>query len=490
MSNGLNAFRDGFGVTPCTTSVLSCLAPAVFRSLGGTSRRLRRGQFDGPLRSASHVAGLHATVSTTPIALPSNQSPPKHTSSTVSPRNNRFFDARVSLLDPYLPLELRSKDWLENLAHFEGIRPIHTLPKLLSEVQRSRPHYLSFLSYIGLLQGRWAALLWLVKAVVGTDQPALAVTNDKPFYQMPWDTDISLDELTSTSNPPYKIITESPQNLTPFSLEQSTKSYKMNWQGKPADSDNDLIGHIWQCVGSLILAAADSGAEESTEIMSHVHQILAYMHHYDIIPTSLYNYKPAKDYTALQRPPTLHLLSSRIWTILSDSAWKAHEKEIIAEAAQVGAKYVYKGHELPGAEYTPRLRQLDPATWMELVLWSCVEGGWIGTAAWIVNRMLHRKDQPNWTTVSWSTLRSSAIQEGPESNSSDWQSPKTRYIRVAGTFEGYSDGSFSIDVCLMYIKLNLSRSSFCRNALSNSQYRGNRSFGRWLCLCSGQLGGD
>ena len=351
-------------------------------------------------------------------------------------------DAWAALLDPYLPLELRSKSWLENLAQFEGVRPIKSLPLLLAEAQRARSLKQDLLSYVGLSQGRWPALLWLIKALLASRRSGLAILGDPSLHQQPYVPPMPLDDFTRRPTPSNETAVHEPCRPLSPSLDQITASHTKWWQGKPISANLDPLGQIWECVGCLILEAIDRGPEQAVEIMSCVLQIIAYIHHHGAVPNSLYYYKPARHQSALRRPPTLHLLSSRILTLLSDSMWKAHEKEIVAEAALVGAKYVYKGHELPAAECTPRLRPLKPELWLELVLWSCVEGGHVNEAANIVHQMAQRKGEASWSVIGWHDVQNTSTYGQSGNAAVDWHRAKARYDGVAGGFEGYSEGEF------------------------------------------------
>ena len=358
---------------------------------------------------------------------------------TLSPRD-RDANAWAALLDPYLPLELRSKSWLENLAQFEGVRSVEALPALLAEAQRAQSLKQNLLSYIGLSQGRWLALLWLIKAMLASRRPGLAILGNPSLHRPTYVPPMPLDDFTRYPSPSGEARVHEPCGPLSLTLDQITDSHTKWWQGKPVSARPDLVGQIWECVGHLILEAVDRGPEHSVDIMSHVLLIIAYMHRHGAVPNSLYNYKPAKDPSALRRPPTLHLLSSRILALLSDSMWKAHEKEIIAEAAQVGAKYVYKGHELPGAEFTPRLRPLRPEIWLELVLWACVEEGQINEAARIVHHMAQRKGEASWSVIGWPAVQKASGYGQSEDAAVDWDRARTRYVGVAGACEGYSEG--------------------------------------------------
>ena len=350
-------------------------------------------------------------------------------------------DTLVALLDPYLPLELRSKSWLENLAQFEGIRDVDTLPNLLFEAQACRHLRQDLLSYIGLHENRWDALLWLIETLLTSRKPSLAMLGESPVHQASTSSKWTMDELMYHPELVSQHLLRNHQRR-PFNLEQATGSYKRYRKGKLIDETHDPIGLTWQCVACLILEAADSGTERSSEIMSYVYQIIACMHYHSAIPPTLYNWKYPEDYSAIQRPPTLHLLSARILATLSDATWKAYEKTVLAEAAQVGAEYFYKGFELPEAGYTPRIRPLNLGVWLDLVLWSCLEGGLIMEAAWIVNQILQKENQPAWSVVSWETLQNADPSDWVNSGGVNWDSPKARFNGVAGTLEGYNEGGF------------------------------------------------
>lgn len=439
VSPALLAFTEGFVVPRRPLSVLNCLAPAAI-SLRNPLRSVSKGLKCTQTQRCASTTSAHGTGSAAPPLKPSQGDRHNDTPRVAPLLEDRNGDAWAALLDPYLPLELRSKSWLENLAQFEGVRSIESLPKLLLEAQGAQSLKQDLLSYIGLSQGRWPALLWLIKALLASRRPGLAMLGNFSLHQQLYVPPMPLDDFTRYPPPPNKTTVHEPSGPLSLTLDQITSSHTKWWKGEAISTNPDLLGQIWECVGYLILEAIDRGPEQSAEIMSRVLQIIAYIHHHGAVPNSLYNYKPARYQSVLRRPPTLHLLSSRILTLLSDSIWKAHEKEIIAEAALAGAKYVYKGHELPGAEYTPRLRPLKPEIWLELVLWSCLEGGHVNEAAKIVHQMAQRKGETSWSVVGWDAVQSASTYGQSGNAAVDWHRAKARYDRVAGGIEGYSGG--------------------------------------------------
>ncbi|MCJ1282585.1 hypothetical protein MMC26_001910 [Xylographa opegraphella] len=379
-------------------------------------------------------------------AAPSPQSAPapKHTTHASQSLSRRLSQgAWVELLDQYLPLELRSKNWLENLAAFEGIRPIYALPPLLIEARAS--FTLGLLSYVAIEQGRWDAYMWLSKELLSCNvlkESSLetVLREELPEYGMD-----SLDVLT-TKPLVLRPRSDRPLKHQSVSLDQIAEYQEPSGAGIAPDMMRDVVGQLWQSVARLILEATKAELERCNELMSYAHRTIALMHHYQKIPDSMYSNKYSRASPYVRKPPMLELLSSRILTVISDSVWKAEEQAIIAEAALKGAKYVYKGHELPGAEYQPRISRLGTQIWLELVLWSCVESSMIPDAAKVVAEMVKAKGEKRWQVMTWGSLQASTPKDmgGPVVAPSGlirwWLNS------IAGTQEGYKDDTPPIEL--------------------------------------------
>ncbi|KAF2086596.1 hypothetical protein K490DRAFT_57515 [Saccharata proteae CBS 121410] len=135
--------------------------------------------------------------------------------------------------------------------------------------------------------------------------------------------------------------------------------------------------------------------------MPFVMEMLAYFHHSELIPDSVYQYGKENQNHPLHQPPTLHLLSSRILTALSDAAWGAHEAAV-KEASKDQAQYNFLGHEIPGSRYKVRTPELGPEVWLELVLWSTLHGGWSLDGAAILDKMMTFEDEKRrWSAMYW-----------------------------------------------------------------------------------------
>lgn len=310
--------------------------------------------------------------------------------------------AWLALLDPYLPNELRTRFEHAPEADLESpsVQSIHTLPSLLSESRKTIPLKLDLLCYLGAHEGRWDGVIWLVKRLLERPDGYGCMNQTQPSL---WEHEnIGSQSLEDICRGPIRLEDRKGSYHSVKSLDQTTQqSSPPFWHRKPGG-----LGQIWASVASIILHATDLPDDDQTSkiIMSHALEILAHLHHSDMLPGTIYNFSLAKDPSVIRKPPTLYLLAYRIMTNLSDSAWKAHDEEIRREAQSVGAKGWYKGHEIAGPTLQPRVNILGTEVWLDLVLWCCVEGGFITEAAWIVVEMAKRKGDLKWNSIDWSSI--------------------------------------------------------------------------------------
>ncbi|KAF2843712.1 hypothetical protein M501DRAFT_925473 [Patellaria atrata CBS 101060] len=135
--------------------------------------------------------------------------------------------------------------------------------------------------------------------------------------------------------------------------------------------------------------------------MPHVLEILAYLHHMELISDQIYSDNPNRDLLALRQPPALHLLSSQIFTSLSDAAWNAHETAAQKAKSSQVVQYDWIGREIPGSRYKVQVSSLGPEIWLELVLWSCLYGGWISEGAEIIAKLKQSSGEKRWSLICW-----------------------------------------------------------------------------------------
>ena len=319
-------------------------------------------------------------------------------SSLAKSPHSKDVDAWAELLDYILPQRFKSSG--------SAVIDNDEEPSQYSELQRSITIVLAhakatakvdLLVHLGVHQERWQVVDWLVDVMLEErHNPHQEGVFSQQSLRPIWPThERSLNEVTE--NP---IRVESPERIN-FSLD-----HLYDWERDKCGCHNDTIdqcclAHIWQALGCMILEAEDraKGDANNQFILSYVLGILARMHHINALPATIYNYSPAKDRSVIQRPPTLYLLSARIMTILSDVAWKKHWILEMQKAKDYG-------YELPEPRIQPQLPHVGAEVWLDLILWACVEGGWISEAAWIISEMQKRnKDRDmKWSVIDWNQI--------------------------------------------------------------------------------------
>lgn len=254
--------------------------------------------------------------------------------------------------------------------------------------------YVDLISYKGIQQGKWEEVRWIMNTML--EKGRGCHLKQDPYlehlrYQWP-SRGISLDEIT---NKPVATVEmpeptrHTPRKPNPLSILNDDASARV--------AEKSCMGQIWLSLGFLILEAESKAKDAKLyeSIMSHVLDLLAQMHHSNALPSTMYNYFAAKDESVVRRPPTLHLLSDRILTVLTDVAWKKHWVSEMAKAKDYG-------YELPAPRVQPELARVGSEVWLELVLWACVEGGWITEAASIIGKMEKQAiGSSQWSTISW-----------------------------------------------------------------------------------------
>lgn len=324
----------------------------------------------------------------------------------------------IRLLEPYLPLDLRS-DF--DSFRIQGVKPIRGVLAILSRARKSDHGGLDLLSYLGVGQRRWKAVIWLIKSMSGSYlQYSTAKDEQEKLRASPWEFDL-LDLETLTHDPIWADDIIKPLSGK-ISLENSRDQNEVLMDNHEIDINREVIGQIWQSTASMILQAADNplGDTKSNIIMSHVFEILAHLHHINAFPLSIYEYKPPADPFVPHKPPTLSLLSSQIMAVLSDTAWRAQECDLSSEMDWHRIPKYDREKRYQGLMASPgfHIPELSHGIWLDLVLWACVEGGWISEAAWIVSAIDSRKHDPK---LSWSVVRWDSIQHQVVMPEMDWK---------------------------------------------------------------------
>jgi hypothetical protein len=343
-------------------------------------------------------------------------------------------EAWASQLDQYLPKELRSTGDSNSSGVLQGDVNIKDVVKILT-LARSRSN-VDILEYMSLSQGRYKAVLYLADLLL---QPLAGSADDSKINQLP-------------SNIKWPISFTEPSFL-PVELDSSSYLWTKNsayWE-KPFDDatadrqDEKVMQFILPLLAKLTIAASQFAEleakdtiltlpeNESKNIMRTVHQIIARLHNLGLVPQEMYNYSLPKGTTNVQRPPILHLLSSRILSTVSDAVWRSHQDEAIELAVKQGMDYKQISQDVPGGRFRLKVRELGPEVWLEFLVWCCVEGGYASAGAQIINILRDQNESP-WYAVHWCSNHGL---ETPVPRV-DWDKAKIRLGGTAGRLEGYS----------------------------------------------------
>ncbi|CBX91127.1 hypothetical protein LEMA_P061610.1 [Plenodomus lingam JN3] len=312
----------------------------------------------------------------------------------------------LAAIEPFLPVSARRQPSSDpDLS--SSLTPLD----LAVYLKKAQDASMDVISHLGLVEGRWQAVVWIAKKLVELGRRSV----ESPLHLNAFEHILGSPDGGGAS---LKTLTESSicieRHATPRKLRHSLDD--VTSAPDTIEMRNVVVkrglGQLWRSLGNLILAAAEKNSTDGDTIMPHVLEIIAYLHHVGFMPESVYSYRPRSNEYALQQPPTLHILSSKILTALSDAAWKAHESSV--KLAKEGSKVSYfLGHEIPGSRYKIEVSEVTPELWLELVLWTCLHGGWILDGAAILRQVAVKRGDHNWTLISWREIIQAEKDETP-----------------------------------------------------------------------------
>jgi hypothetical protein len=259
---------------------------------------------------------------------------------------------------------------------------------------------IDLLAYLGFRLNNWPAVnVLLTRLLDAADTLDKYSIPRRPLSSHDWGSGagVSLDELTGQ----HAERTSELVHLTKSPAVSELTSFD-SWTERPFADEHAkrFMAEVWKSLGSIVLDAADAAdasPNESKLAMSYVFRILARLHHSGAVSDRVYKYNPPSVHRVNFRPPGMHLLSTHIMSVLTDAAWLAHEAEVAAKAAAAGKKSPY-------VPLNIGIRELGHEIWLELILWSCVEHGYIQEGVWLIERMRSRTGPRAWSFESWKPL--------------------------------------------------------------------------------------
>lgn len=426
---------------------------------------------DGRRRAANAPSTKFSFICSRPTAWPSRVFTPSIAqgalaSTSAKPNNRRTHDTLNAGINKELPgkeITAYQKQSLQYLARLDEYLPPHlrrhenasastanaftpNAPEMARFALEADKHFNSFLTWLVIDQKRWRAAVWTVKLLVEHYHPESPLSDRLSHTIQKWNLKGSLDDLVQS---PLYLVPQPGETSTPHIQTSSAPSLHELTDDKPESLTqtemfrHNILGMVWRDIGRLIIACANDHSIAGGEVKPDVLEMIALLHHYELMPESIYTYVPAESPDAIQHPPTLHLLSSRIFTALSDATWRAREMSALEEAKRRGGRTV--GLEARGSSYRVRISGIKPEIWLELILWSCLHGGWISDGA-ILLRSIHRSTaQGEWKPISWRDSLN-AITPAGKKDLLDWDGMKFMFDnRSSATMDGVDVADLRVD---------------------------------------------
>ncbi|PYH43329.1 uncharacterized protein BP01DRAFT_358586 [Aspergillus saccharolyticus JOP 1030-1] len=311
----------------------------------------------------------------------------------------------VSMLEKHLPPRLRRAYNEEENEEQDSWDDTPSLNRITfaaavdasNTLYRARKHgHLDLLTHLGFRLNNWAAVDFILGRLLDASEVIEEYEkHSRPITGVHWalDPDVTLDELSSrtvnfapTATP--ALGPNVSKKSIPISLDQSTSRPLI------AQLRGELMAQVWQTLGSLVLEAADAAPNDAKLAMSIVQCTLARLHTSGAISDKVYEFIPPSEFQTTYRPPGMSLLRSAIMEALTDAAWAKYEADMANKAAAAG-------QESPFISVKPNIRELGPSIWIELILWCCVEHGFIEEGVGLIQRMQAQKAGLPWSVNNW-----------------------------------------------------------------------------------------
>ena len=271
--------------------------------------------------------------------------------------------------------------------------------------------YVDLITYLGQERGRWDAVVWLIKLLIDYSASGAGHTErllvQSIFARQPRQ---RLSDLTAGAIDLACEASDHHQAPRPVAtpLEELVDRPEDGPFHGGSMCRHKVLGCVWRSIGNMTIGCA--GGIMRPEIL----EIIALLHHKEIMPHDIYNCRPSADPLIVQQPPMLNLFSSRILTSLSDAAWRARQKAVIEKSKALGGKISPPGPELPSASFRVHVAGLKAEVWLELILWSCLHGGWVKDGAKILQTLFSKSGDQSWRPISWRQVL--PVEEG-----TDWR---------------------------------------------------------------------
>ena len=350
---------------------------------------------------------------------------------TPPAENIKESDAWMSLLEEHVP---HRRHRLEKGARNEAQRDTCDMVlKILRSASSRRHARVDLLSVLGFANGDWQQVYEIATMLLEAAASDVAESERKNVSNgFEWPIEPSLDELCGTSPVVLEPASDSRTgllrgvDLEPVLAESTTTETALQRQ------DQSMM-QIWKSLAYIVIETTKCSETKTEAAMQCVYRVIAQIHRLGLVPGNVYSYGPSSQSSAVNRPPIIHLLSSRIMTTLSDATWRAHQDAVIAEATNSGTSLKDLAQDPPGGRFRLKVRPLGPEVWLEFVLWCCVERGYASSGAAIIEKLRDLSEEP-WFAINW------IHPDEPDGTPAgvDWAKVKLRHGGTVGQIEGYA----------------------------------------------------
>lgn len=288
----------------------------------------------------------------------------------------------------------------------------------------------TILAYLGLEEGNWAMVSWITRVVTenvihAEDDLGESIVGYAPLLvdhrsHLPPPGSQSIEELANNfiwfkqnvaqseetdNQSPQSAISATMQNRANFS-NLARKDYANIGQLNPKSVlTRDAVGILLHGLGQMIMHASTTASTiQSQDVMNHVLDTMAILHHNGIIPEFTYRATSSELYSAKAAPSYLDELFSPLLSSILDAEWNLFQDTPEHASYASGAQTKIPGFEFSDHHNPMRILPFAHSIWLELILWICLRGGYLPHGFAILQQIASTRitQQSNpWTIASW-----------------------------------------------------------------------------------------
>ncbi|KAL9619942.1 MAG: hypothetical protein Q9160_005499 [Pyrenula sp. 1 TL-2023] len=295
--------------------------------------------------------------------------------------------AWIGILEPHLPYNLRSRALKDAVYYHEGYSGANRrlIVNILHSARLHEHGDLDVLAHLGLVEQRWAAVMWLVEYLL--EESTSAGTQNK-------ETEHLLNSVwsESTNKTSLSELCKSPIEIREYGTGRENFSNRPSLAhivGKCTNIEDDIhnpdlpLKQIWQSMGSVAIEAANLTPDGMRSTMGWIYQILALLHARRLIPETTYRFQVSNQSSVIKRSPVIYMLSTRLLSALSETVFTKESREI------------------PGMAYRLVGGDPYPNVWLEYILWCCIDCGFVEESSWILAQLHSSESRSEWRMVDW-----------------------------------------------------------------------------------------